>query len=58
MHDPNRNDPGWFMNDKLTPEEQEIEDQADQFVPVRREEREEVESIIERARKNRRSTST
>lgn len=37
----------------LTPEEQEIEDHADEFVSVSGEERAEVDSIIEHARKNR-----
>ena len=37
----------------LTPEEQEIEDQADEFVSVSGEERAKVESIIEHARRNR-----
>ncbi|MFO7782574.1 MAG: hypothetical protein R6W94_13225 [Spirochaetia bacterium] len=37
----------------LTPEEQEIEEHADEFVSVTGEERAEVESIIEHARKNR-----
>ena len=35
----------------LTPEEQEIEEHADEFVSVTGEERAEVESIIEHARK-------
>lgn len=37
----------------LTPEEQEIEEHADEFVSVSGEERAEVESIIEHARKHR-----
>jgi predicted DNA binding CopG/RHH family protein len=41
------------MNYDLTPEEQEIEEHAGEFVSVTGEERKEVESIIERARKSR-----
>lgn len=41
------------MNYELTPEEREIEEQADQFVSVTGKDRKEVESIIERARKSR-----
>lgn len=37
----------------LTPEEQEIEEHADELVSVTGEERSRVESIIDRARKNR-----
>jgi predicted DNA binding CopG/RHH family protein len=41
------------MNHELTPEEQEVEEHAEEFVSVSGEERKEVESIIERARKSR-----
>ncbi len=37
----------------LTPEEQEVEEHADQLVSVSDDERREIESVIERARKNR-----
>lgn len=37
----------------LTPEEKEIEEHADELVPVTGDERAKVESIIERSRKNR-----
>ena len=41
------------MNCRLTPEEREIEEQADAFVSVTGEERRDLESIIEGARKSR-----
>lgn len=41
------------MNHELTPEEQDIEEHADELVSVSDEERKHVESIIERARKSR-----
>lgn len=41
------------MNYRLTSEEREIEEQADAFVSVTGEERRDVESIIEAARKSR-----
>ena len=41
------------MDYELTPEEQEIEDHADQFVPITAEERQEIDSIIEKARRSR-----
>ena len=37
---------------KLTEEEQQIEDTADELVPVGQEERQRIEGIIERGRKN------
>lgn len=37
---------------KLTPEEQEIERQADQMVPVGRQKRKQIESILDAARKS------
>lgn len=41
------------MNFKLTPEEQEIEDHAEEFEPVTGEERERIETIIDEARRSR-----
>ncbi len=37
---------------KLDPEEQEIEDNIDQIVSVTKEERKQIESLVEKARKN------
>ena len=42
-----------MREDNLTPEEQKIEEHADELVSVSGEERAEVDSIIEHARKNR-----
>ena len=41
------------MNFKLTPEEQEIEDHAEEFEPVTGDERREIETIIDEARRSR-----
>ena len=41
------------MNFNLTPEEQEIEDHAEEFESVTGEERQEIETIIEEARRSR-----
>ena len=41
------------MNFKLTPEEQEIEDHAEEFESVTGDEREEIETIIGEARRSR-----